>query len=63
MGQINLVRAALPFIAGKGVVHIVSGVLTDEYTYGGTIGTTITHLVEGFVKGAAAELPRGLRIN
>src|SRR5580704_4279252 len=31
--------------------------------HGGTIGTTINHLVEGFVKGAAVELPRGLRIN
>ena len=34
-----------------------------EYLHGGTIGTTINHLVEGFVKGAAVELPRGLRIN
>src|SRR5271155_4398005 len=29
MGQINLVRAALPFIADKGAVTLVSGVLTD----------------------------------
>src|SRR6266851_4386718 len=63
MGQINLVRAALPFIADRGSFTLVSGVLTDEYLHGGTIGTTINHLVEGFVKGAAVELPRGLRIN
>src|SRR6202795_4450411 len=63
MGQINLVRVALPFIADKGSFTLVSGVLTDEYTYSGTIGATINHLVEGFVKGAATELPRGLRIN
>jgi NAD(P)-dependent dehydrogenase (short-subunit alcohol dehydrogenase family) len=62
-GKTTLVRAALPFIADKGSFTLVSGVLTDEYTYGGSIGTTINHLVEGFVKGAAAELPRGLRIN
>jgi NAD(P)-dependent dehydrogenase (short-subunit alcohol dehydrogenase family) len=31
--------------------------------HGGTIGTTINHLVEGFVKAAAVELPRGVRIN
>lgn len=59
MGQINLVRAALPFIADRGSFTLVSGVLTDEYLHGGTIGTTINHLVEGFVKGAAVELPRG----
>src|SRR5260370_34235641 len=42
---------------------LVSGILTDEYLHGGTIGTTINHLVAGFVKEAAVELPRGLRIN
>jgi NAD(P)-dependent dehydrogenase (short-subunit alcohol dehydrogenase family) len=63
MGQINLVRAALPFIADNGSFTLVSGVLTDEFTHSGTIGTTINHLVEGFVKGAAVELPRGVRIN
>jgi NAD(P)-dependent dehydrogenase (short-subunit alcohol dehydrogenase family) len=63
MGQINLVRAALPFIADKGSFTLISGVLTDEYTTGGVIGTVINHIVEGFVKAAAVELPRGLRIN
>jgi NAD(P)-dependent dehydrogenase (short-subunit alcohol dehydrogenase family) len=63
MGQINLVRAAIPFIADKGSFTLVSGVLTDEITFAATIGTTINCTVEGFVKGAAVELPRGLRIN
>ncbi|MGA2078031.1 MAG: short chain dehydrogenase [Terriglobia bacterium] len=63
MGQINLVRAALPHIADKGSFTLVSGVLTDEFMHGGTIGTTINHMVEGFVKAAAVELPRGVRIN
>src|SRR6202790_427497 len=63
MGQINLVRAALPFIADKGSFTLISGVLTDEYTAGGVIGTVINHMVEGFVKAAAVELPRGVRIN
>jgi NAD(P)-dependent dehydrogenase (short-subunit alcohol dehydrogenase family) len=63
MGQINLVRAALPFIADKGSFTLISGVLTDEYTAGGAIGTVINHIVEGFVKAAAVELPRGVRIN
>jgi len=63
MGQINLVRAALPFISDNGSFTLVSGVLTDEYIQAGTIGTTINHMVEGFVKAAAVELPRGVRIN
>ncbi|WP_180899160.1 short chain dehydrogenase [Martelella soudanensis] len=63
MGQINLVRAALPFIADRGAFALVSGVLTDEFTAAPTIGTTVNHMVEGFVKAAAVELPRGIRIN
>ena len=63
MGQINVVRSALPHIADKGSFTLISGVLTDEAIHDGTIGTSINHLVEGFVKGAAAELPRGIRIN
>jgi NAD(P)-dependent dehydrogenase (short-subunit alcohol dehydrogenase family) len=63
MGQINLVRSALPFIADNGSFTLISGVLTEEHIYGGAIGTTVNHMIEGFVKGAAGELPRGLRIN
>ena len=58
-----MVRAALPFIADKGLFTLVSGVLTDEVTFAGANGTTINYTVEGFVKSAAVELPRGLRIN
>lgn len=50
MGQINVVRAALSHIADKGSFTLISGVLTDEYMHGGTIGTTIKHMVEGFVR-------------
>jgi NAD(P)-dependent dehydrogenase (short-subunit alcohol dehydrogenase family) len=31
MGQINLVRAALPHIADKGSFTLISGVMTEEY--------------------------------
>ncbi len=63
MGQINLVRAALPYIAAGGSFTLISGVLTDEVIRSSTIGATVNHLVEGFVKSAASELPRGVRIN
>jgi NAD(P)-dependent dehydrogenase (short-subunit alcohol dehydrogenase family) len=63
MGQINVVRAALPYLTDNGSFTLVSGVLTDEITHAATIGTTVNHLVEGFVKAAATELPRGIRIN
>jgi NAD(P)-dependent dehydrogenase (short-subunit alcohol dehydrogenase family) len=63
MGQINIVRTALPYIADKGSFTLISGVLTTEFLAGGVCGTTINHAIEGFVKSAALELPRGLRIN
>lgn len=63
MGQINIVRSALPYIADGGSFVLVSGILTDEPIAGGTIGTLVNTAVEGFVKAAAHELPRGIRIN
>jgi NAD(P)-dependent dehydrogenase (short-subunit alcohol dehydrogenase family) len=63
MGQINLVRAALPLIADNGSFTLISGVLADEHIAAGVIGTVVNHIVEGFVKAAAVELPRGVRIN
>jgi NAD(P)-dependent dehydrogenase (short-subunit alcohol dehydrogenase family) len=63
MGQINTVRAALPYIKEGGSFTLISGILTDEPILGGTIGTVINGGVEGFVKAASNELPKGLRIN
>jgi NAD(P)-dependent dehydrogenase (short-subunit alcohol dehydrogenase family) len=63
MGQINVVRTALPHIADGGSFALISGILTDEYIVGSTIAATVNHMVDGFVKAAAVELPRGVRIN
>lgn len=63
MGQLNLVRTALPYIAENGSFTLISGILTDEPIFGGTIGTVVNGGVEGFVKAVSNELPRGLRIN
>ncbi|TCC94700.1 short chain dehydrogenase [Pedobacter hiemivivus] len=63
MGQINVVRTALPYINVGGSFTLVSGVLTDEPILGGTIGTVINGGIEGFVKAASNELPKSVRIN
>jgi NAD(P)-dependent dehydrogenase (short-subunit alcohol dehydrogenase family) len=63
MGQINVVRAALPHIADGGSFTLISGILGDDFTHASSIGTTVNRMVEGFVVAAATELPRGLRIN
>jgi len=63
MGQINVVRAALPFRADRGSFTLISGILPDEPIAGGVIGAAINGTIEGFVRAAAFELPRGIRIN
>ena len=63
MGQINIVRTALPYINDKGSFTLISGILTNEPILGGVMGTMINGAIEGFVKAAAHELPRGIRIN
>ena len=55
--------AALPFIADHGSFTLISGIVPDEPIVGGVILGTINQTVEGFVRAAAFELPRGIRIN
>jgi NAD(P)-dependent dehydrogenase (short-subunit alcohol dehydrogenase family) len=63
MGQINVVRTALPYIADNGSFALIAGVLSRQYIAGGTIASVVNSMVEGFVKAVAVELPRGIRIN
>lgn len=63
MGQINLTRAAIPRLNDKGSITLISGILSEEPINWGASVTTINGAVEHFVKAAACELPRGLRIN
>ncbi len=63
MGQINLTRAAIAHLNDKGSITLISGILSEEPINWGASVTTINGAVEHFVKAAACELPRGLRIN
>jgi NAD(P)-dependent dehydrogenase (short-subunit alcohol dehydrogenase family) len=63
MGQINLVQEAIPFIKEKGSFTLISGVLNDEPIFAGVAASAVSGALEGFVRAAAIELPKGLRIN
>lgn len=63
MGQINLTRAAIPHLNDKGSITLISGILSEEPINWGVSATTINGAIDHFVKAAACELPRGLRIN
>ncbi|MFC0400091.1 short chain dehydrogenase [Paraburkholderia rhizosphaerae] len=63
MGQVNVVMAALRYVNDGGSFTLTSGILADEPIREGVSATTVNLALEGFVRGAAIELPRGIRIN
>lgn len=63
MGQVNLVRTAMRHLRDGGSITLTSGVLAHEPMPGGAAISLVNAALEGFVTGAAIELPRGLRVN
>lgn len=63
MGQVNLVRLGLPYAADGGSFTLISGILTEEPILAGVAASAIDAAIEGYAMAAAAELPRGIRIN
>lgn len=63
MGQVNLVLAGLDCIADGGSFTLTSGVLDRDPIRMGANAATANGALAGFVKSAAIEMARGLRIN
>jgi NAD(P)-dependent dehydrogenase (short-subunit alcohol dehydrogenase family) len=63
MGQVNVALAARDYLNDGGSITLTSGVDTDHPIRGAVAASTANAAVVGFVRGAAIELPRGLRIN
>ncbi len=63
MGQINLVRLGVPYMADSGSFTLTSGVLSTEPIPGSAAISLVNAGLEGFARAAALELPRGIRIN
>ncbi|MCM0081725.1 short chain dehydrogenase [Geomonas sp. Red32] len=63
MGQINLVRMGLGRINDNGSFTLTSGILSHQPMPGSSSISMINAGVEGFVRAAALELNRGIRIN
>ena len=63
MGQVNLVLVAQHYLNDGGSFTLTSGILAEEPIREGANATTVNLALEGFVRGAAIELPRGIRIN
>ena len=63
LGQIALVRLGIEHVTDTGSFTLVSGVIGEEPIPGGSVPATVNGGVQRFVRAAAIELPRGLRIN
>jgi NAD(P)-dependent dehydrogenase (short-subunit alcohol dehydrogenase family) len=63
MGQVNLTLAARDVLRDGGSITLISGVLADEPIVAGSSASMVNGALESFVRGAAIELPRGLRVN
>ena len=63
MGQVNLVRRGLDAVADDGVFTLTSGVLSQDPVDGSAAISLVNAGLEGFVRAAALEAPRDLRVN
>jgi NAD(P)-dependent dehydrogenase (short-subunit alcohol dehydrogenase family) len=63
MGQANLVRIGRQFVNERGSFTLTSGVLSQEPMKGSASISMVNAGLEGFVRAAALELPRGIRVN
>lgn len=63
MGQVNLVLVGRELITDGGSFTLISGVLTRDPIRFGSSASMVNGAIEAFVRAAAIELPRGLRIN
>lgn len=63
MGQVNLVRYGLDSVADQGSFTLTSGILGREPIPGSEALSLVNLGLEGFVRAAALEMPRGIRVN
>jgi NAD(P)-dependent dehydrogenase (short-subunit alcohol dehydrogenase family) len=63
MGQINLVRVGRKYINDNGSFALTSGMLSYEPTPGSASISMVNSAIDGFVRAAALEMQRGMRVN
>jgi NAD(P)-dependent dehydrogenase (short-subunit alcohol dehydrogenase family) len=63
MGQINLVLLGLDHVSDGGSITLTTGVLDRDPVRGGANAAAVNGAISAFVRSAALEMPRGIRIN
>ncbi|MEV8397698.1 SDR family oxidoreductase [Streptomyces niveus] len=62
IGQVNLVRRSLTHVRDGGSLTLTSGRFTEPVP-GSSLGHLVNAALDAFVHAAAAEMPRGVRLN
>ncbi|MFQ6538611.1 MULTISPECIES: short chain dehydrogenase [Aphanothece] len=63
MGQVNLIRYGIPALSDAGSITVTTGLLAQQPMVGSAAVSLVNAALEGFVRAAALEAPRGIRIN
>jgi NAD(P)-dependent dehydrogenase (short-subunit alcohol dehydrogenase family) len=63
MGQVNLVRLGMEHIASGGSFTLTSGIASRRPMANAAVISLVNAGLEGFVRTAALDLPRGVRVN
>ncbi|SAK81120.1 Short-chain dehydrogenase/reductase SDR [Caballeronia hypogeia] len=63
MGQVALVTEGLQFVNDAGSFTLTSGLTNEDPIRQGASSALVNGALEGYVRGAAIEMPRGIRIN
>ncbi|MAZ78229.1 MAG: short chain dehydrogenase [Legionellaceae bacterium] len=63
MGQVNLVQVGMKYLNDNASFTLTSGILSAQPIVTSTSASMVNGAIDAFVKAAATELPRGLRIN
>ncbi|SDG95775.1 short chain dehydrogenase [Dyella sp. 333MFSha] len=63
LGQVRLVQLGVDSLNDGGSFTLITGILTEQPILAGACASMVNGAVEGYVRGAAIELPRGIRIN
>lgn len=63
LGQVRLALIGQHRLSDGGSITLTTGILAEQPIRLGANATAVNAAVEGFVRAAACELPRGLRIN
>jgi NAD(P)-dependent dehydrogenase (short-subunit alcohol dehydrogenase family) len=63
MGQVNVIRLAKDKVKDGGSITVTSGILATKPMPGSAAVSLVNAGLEGFVRAAGLEMPRGVRVN